>query len=149
DRIESETDQFGVALRYYAEDLGDGVDFGLYAIRYTSRLPYLGFTTGADNLTTACATVGVLGFDCADADPAAQELALQTAFGYAANQLRHFYSFPTIETLGASFATTLGGTAVSGEISYSPDMPFGVSDMEQNASQLDGTGATGVLFPSP
>jgi len=39
DRIASETDQFGVALRYYAEELGDGVDFGLYAVRYTSRLP--------------------------------------------------------------------------------------------------------------
>lgn len=143
DRIESETDQFGLALRYYAEDLGDGVDFGLYAIRYTSRLPYLGFTTGPLDLASACALVapapcGSLG----DAGNAG-------AFAIAANGLQHFYSFPTIETLGASFATTLDGTAISGEISYSPDMPFGVSDMEQNASQLDGTGATGVLFPSP
>ncbi|MBX3507202.1 MAG: DUF1302 family protein [Parvibaculum sp.] len=29
DRIASETDQFGMAVRYYAEELGDGVDFGL------------------------------------------------------------------------------------------------------------------------
>lgn len=142
DRIESETDQFGLALRYYAEDLGDGVDFGLYAIRYTSRLPYLGFTTGPLDLASACALVapapcGSLG----DAGNAG-------AFAIAANGLQHFYSFPTIETLGASFATTLDGTAISGEISYSPDMPFGVSDIAQNASQLDGTGATGVLFPS-
>jgi len=57
DRIESETDQFGVALRYYAEDLGDGVDFGLYAIRYTSRLPYLGFTTGPLDMAAACGIV--------------------------------------------------------------------------------------------
>src|SRR5690606_26521248 len=70
------------------------------------------------------------------------------AFALAANGLKYFYSFPTIETLGASFATNIGGTAVSGELSFSPDMPFGVSDIAQNASQLDGTGATGVLFPS-
>lgn len=149
DRIESETDQFGVALRYYAEDLGDGVDFGFYAVRYTSRLPYLGFTTGPDDLTSACAFVGVASggtLDCSGGPT--QATALQAAFGYAAGQLQHFYSFPTIETLGASFATTLDGTAISGEISYSPDMPFGVSDIAQNASQLDGTGATGVLFPS-
>ena len=34
----------------------------------------------------------------------------------------------------------LGGTAVSGEATYSPDMPFGVSDLELNASQFDGLG---------
>lgn len=150
DRIASKTDQFGVAFRYYAEDLGDGVDFGLYAVRYTSRLPYLGFTTGPDDLTSACAFVDSLGMglDCFSGVPAVQGPSLEAAFAYAAGQLHHFYSFPTIETLGASFATTLSGTAISGEISYSPNMPFGVSDMMQNASQLDGTGSTGVLFPS-
>jgi hypothetical protein len=150
DRIASETDQFGVALRYYAEDLGDGVDFGFYGVRYTSRLPYLGFTTGPDDLASACATVGAAtsGFlNCAGGPNQAD--AIEAAFAYAANQLNYFYSFPTIETLGASFATTISGTAVSGEITYSPDMPFGVSDFEQNASQLDGTGGSGALTGSP
>lgn len=150
DRIASETDQFGVAVRYYAEELGDGVDFGLYAVRYTSRLPYLGFTTGPDDLASSCVVVGVAtgGFlDCSGGPTQAD--AIQAAFAYAANQLRYFYSFPTIETLGASFATTISGTAVSGELSYSPNMPFGVSDLEQNASQLDGTGGSGPLTGSP
>ena len=71
------------------------------------------------------------------------------AFAYAAGQLKYFYSFPTIETLGASFATTVEGTTVSGELAFSPDMPFGVSDLEQNASQLDGTGASGGLLGAP
>ena len=147
DRIASETDQFGMAVRYYAEELGDGVDFGFYAIRYTSRLPYLGFTTGPDDLASAClAAQAVYGpAPCGAFGDALN----QAAFAYAANNGNYFYSFPTIETLGASFATTISGTAVSGEITYSPDMPFGVSDIEQNASQLDGTGATGILFPSP
>lgn len=149
DRIASDTNQFGLAMRYYAEELGDGVDFGLYAIRYTSRLPYLGFTTGPLDMAAACNIVtggagvvpGVCGTSPLDSNNA-------DAFVLAANGLRYFYSFPTIETLGASFATTISGTAVSGEVTYSPNMPFGVSDIEQNASQLDGTGATGILFPS-
>src|SRR5690606_514672 len=109
---------------------------------------YLGFTTGPLDMAAACGIVsggvvpGVCGTSPLDTNN-------QDAFVLAANGLRHFYSFPTIETLGASFATTLSGTSVSGEISYSPDMPFGVSDVAQNASQLDGTGATGILFPSP
>lgn len=149
DRVESDTDQFGVALRYYAEQLGDGVDFGLYAIRYTSRLPYLGFTTGPDDLNSACSQitgVGAVPGVCGTAPTDPFNLA---AFAYAAGQLQYFYSFPTIETIGASFATTIAGTAVSGELAYSPDMPFGVSDLEQNASQLDGTGASGPLTGSP
>lgn len=147
DRVESKRDQFGAALRYYAEDLGSGVDFGLYFVRYTSRLPYLGFTTGPDDLASACATVqGFVGaLPCGSPGDPLND----AAFAYAAGQLRYFYSFPTIETLGTSFATTLGGTAVSGEMTFSPNMPFGVSDMEQNASQLDGTGASGGLLGSP
>ena len=147
DRIASETDQFGVALRYYAEDLGDGVDFGFYGVRYTSRLPYLGFTTGPNDLASACvAAQGVYGpLPCGNPG----DLLNPAAFAYAANFTRYFYAFPTIETLGASFATTISGTAVSGELTYSPDMPFGVSDLEQNASQLDGTGASGPLTGSP
>ncbi|MBX3503892.1 MAG: DUF1302 domain-containing protein [Parvibaculum sp.] len=150
DRIESETDQFGMAVRYYAEELGDGVDFGLYAVRYTSRLPYLGFTTGPDDLASACAFVAVATGGALSCAPGpTQAAAVNAAFAYAANQGKYFYSFPTIETLGASFATTISGTAVSGEISYSPNMPFGVSDLEQNASQLDGTGGSGPITGSP
>ncbi|MCF8469610.1 MAG: DUF1302 domain-containing protein [Parvibaculum sp.] len=145
DRVQSETDQFGVALRYYAEELGNGVDFGLYAVRYTSRLPYLGFTNGPEDLTSACTFVQLfLAGSCGTPGDPLNEV----AFAYAAGQGNYYYSFPTIETLGLSFATTVGGTAVSGEMTYSPDMPFGVSDLAQNASQLDGTGATGGLFPS-
>lgn len=121
DRIASETDQFGLALRYYAEELGDGVDFGLYAVRYTSRLPYLGFRTGPDDLASACvAAQAVYGaFPCGNPGDPLND----AAFAYAANQLTYYYSFPTIETLGASFATTVSGTAVSGELTFSPDIP--------------------------
>ena len=42
-------DQFGVALRWYSPELGN-TDFGLYHVRYHSRLPYVsGRVTGPNN----------------------------------------------------------------------------------------------------
>lgn len=38
---------------------------------------------------------------------------------------------------------------MSGEISFSPNMPFGVSDLEQKAPQLDDMGTSGGLLGSP
>lgn len=66
---------------------------------------------------------------------------LSAAFAYGANQSTYWFDFPTINTLGASFSTTIGGTAVSGEATFSPDMPFALTDAEMNASQIDGLGA--------
>ena len=37
DRIASDTNQFGVAMRYYAEELGDGVDFGFAAMPFDTQ----------------------------------------------------------------------------------------------------------------
>ena len=67
------------------------------------------------------------------------------AFAIGANQATYFYDFPTIETIGASFNTTIGTTAVAGEPTFSPKMPFGINDSAMNASQIDGLGATDPL----
>jgi hypothetical protein len=42
----SDDGQFGVALRWYAEDLG-ATEFSLYYVNYASRLPFLSITAGA------------------------------------------------------------------------------------------------------
>ncbi|MCE9649427.1 MAG: DUF1302 domain-containing protein [Parvibaculum sp.] len=140
DQGQSDFNQFGFAAHYYADNVGTGTDFGLYFVRYSSRLPFLGFTNGGVDTPTACAAVTTaIGLDCTTT------LGSTAAFAYAANQASYFFSFPTVNTLGASFSTTLGGTAVSGEATYSPDMPFGISDSELNASQIDGLGGTGTL----
>jgi hypothetical protein len=143
DRGQSDTDQFGVAAHYYADNVGTGTDFGLYFVRYASRLPYLGFTNGGLTTPQACAAVafatgGLL--DCTS------QAGVQAAFAYGANQSTYFYDFPNINMLGASFSTTVEGTALSGEVTFSPKMPFGISDSELNASQIDGLGA--ALFLS-
>jgi len=135
DRGQDSTNQFGAALHYYAGDVGMGTDFGLYFVRFSSRLPYLGFTNGNVDMTAACAYFG----GCVSPDT------VSLAFAYAANNSTYFYEFPTIQTLGASFNTTIGTTAVAGELTYSPKMPFGISDMALNASQIDGLGGTPYL----
>lgn len=142
DRGQSDLNQFGVAAHYYADSVGTGTDFGLYFTRYSSRLPFLGFNNGGLMTSTACAQIsGATGgaVDCSS------QAGVEAAFAYGANSATYFYDFPTINTLGASFSTTLGGTAVSGEATFSPDMPFGISDAELNASQIDGLGAGAYL----
>ncbi|MDR3498573.1 MAG: DUF1302 domain-containing protein [Parvibaculum sp.] len=138
DRGHSNTNQFGVAAHYYADNVGTGTDFGAYFVRYSSRLPYLGFTNGGLDTAQSCATIAAatLGaLTCATAQ------GVKAAFAYGANQAKYFYDFPTINTLGASFSTTVEGTALSGEMTFTPQMPFGISDSELNASQIDGLGA--------
>ncbi len=137
DRGQSDLNQFGVAAHYYADNVGAGTDFGLYFTRYSSRLPYLGFKNGGNTIADSCTALF--------AGPCASAGAYKAAFAYGANFSNYFYDFPTVNTFGASFSTTLGVTAVSGEVTFSPDMPFGISDIENNASQIDGTGA-GAVF---
>lgn len=160
DRGRSDTNQFGVAAHYYADQVGTGTDFGLYFVRYTSRLPFLGFQNGPLNTASACTLVapgdplcgtpasGVEFFPGGIPNPGYSANTL-TAFAVGASAGTYFFEYPTVNTFGSSFSTTFGGTAVSGEVTYSPKMPFGVSDFELNASQMDGTGASVALSGSP
>lgn len=142
DRGQSDYNQFGLAAHYYAENVGTGTDFGLYFVRYSSRLPFLGFTNGGLTMAQACAQLAVASTGLLDCTTAT---GVKAAFAYGANQSTYFFDYPTVNTLGASFSTTLGVTAVSGELTFSPKMPFGVSDFELNASQIDGLGASAYL----
>ncbi|HEX4895011.1 MAG TPA: DUF1302 family protein [Solimonas sp.] len=43
DRNARDSGQFGLAFKYYAEELGSGTEFGLYFMNYHSKLPYVSF----------------------------------------------------------------------------------------------------------
>jgi len=97
--------QFGLALRYFAEQLND-TEFGLYYIRYHSRLPLVSARTG---------TLAGL------------------AAGDYAESARYFVEYPEgLDLVGASFNTTVGpsGLALQGEFSYRFDQPLQVDDTE-------------------
>lgn len=96
------TGQFGLALRWYAEGLNQ-TEFGFYAMNYHSRLPLL-----SGRAATVILPV-----------PAANSAAL-------------IVEYPEdIHLFGVSFNTTLpGGVAWQGELSYRPNVPLQIDDVE-------------------
>lgn len=99
--------QFGFAVRYFAENLNQ-TDFAFYAMNYHSRLPLL--SGYAVNVPAFIAGGGVS----------------------APNNASFFVDYPMdLQLYGMSFNTTLpGGIAWQGEISYRPNQPLQVDDVE-------------------
>lgn len=96
--------QFGASLKWYAEQL-NSTEFGLYAMNYHSRGPFL-------------TALGVDGTAPVPGNP-----------GNAVSS-RYFVDYPEdIRLYGLSFQTNIAatGTSLSGEISYRPNMPMQVS----------------------
>ena len=97
--------QYGLAIRYYADWLGE-TDFGFYFLNYHSRLPLLsGRTVSTAALAPGAAPGLTAGF---------------------------YVEFPEdIQMYGMSWNTNIaGGIAWQGEISYRPNMPLQVDDVE-------------------
>lgn len=77
-----DNNQFGVALRYYAEGFNDGTEFGLYFINYHSRLPLISGRTGTQaGIGNAAGTATAVG---GAAQALASGLPLQAAIATAA-----------------------------------------------------------------
>ncbi|WP_066017147.1 DUF1302 domain-containing protein [Endozoicomonas atrinae] len=87
------TGQWGVAVNYYAENLGYGTDFGLYYINYHDKNPSI-----------------VLDFNNPGPNPPAY-----LPSGY------HSEFVEDIKLIGISFSTLIGDTNVGGEIAYRKD----------------------------
>ncbi len=95
--------QFGVALRWLAPQLND-TEFGFYAMNYHSRTPESMWTVGNASLSAVTGAPGP-------------------------GSARYYLEYPEdIRLYGISFATTTpDGTALSGEISYRPNMPLSLN----------------------
>lgn len=115
----SDQGQWGAKLGHYASWLNNGTDLGLYYVNYHSKLPYLEYSNGAP-----AAIRGALA-----APPALGGFGLPGAAALPDQQYRSAYP-ENIEYVGGSFATTIEGTAVSGELLYSWNMPLGLSSGE-------------------
>ncbi len=98
-RLPDDQGQFGVALRYFAENL-NATEFGFYYLRYHSRLPLISgyaLTTVPPPFTSAS----------------------------------YFTEYPEdIDLFGVSFNSSVGTWSLSGEISYRPDLPLQIDDVE-------------------
>jgi hypothetical protein len=109
DRDARDSGQFGVALRWFAESLND-TEFGLYAMNYHSRTP-----SGSFVRTTTPSGSLIPG----------------------APNARYFLEYPEdIRLYGVSFQTNVDGTALSGELSYRPNMPIAINSTDLTFASL-------------
>ncbi len=98
-RNPSDSGQFGISFRYFAENL-NASEFGFYYLRYHSRLPLLS------------------GFALTEVPP---------PFTSAS----YFTEYPEdIEMFGLSFNSGIGFWSLSGELTYRPDLPLQIDDVE-------------------
>ena len=105
--------QYGIAVRWYSEALGD-TEFGAYYMNIHSRLPFInGSVTNQDRN-------GVLTNDGVD------NREVNANATYDSHRPLYQIAYPEDNQLvGISFATsTEGGASISGEISYRPDAPI-------------------------
>jgi hypothetical protein len=130
--------QFGVAMRYFAEEL-NGTEFGLYYMKYNSRLPIVsartgsaaGVTTGVNSALAianpAGATSGAIG------PAAAAQLGGAIGVDRYAQTANYFVEYPEdIDLIGLSFNSAVGNTgwALQGEYSLKRDLPLQIDDTE-------------------
>jgi len=135
DREAKDTNQWGVALRYFSEELNN-TEFGLYFIRNHSRLPVVSGSTssladygritqmlGRFQSPAAVAALQGLGISLADI----RGLAAATSIDRFAKASNYFIEYPEdINTVGLSFNTALAdsGWALQGEYSHHSDVPL-------------------------
>ena len=124
----SDSGQFGVSFRYFAENLNSS-EFGIYYVNYHSRVPYLGGFSSRNPAVPS--EVIPPGFP----DPLPPFIPLSNGQDLGAllggGNPQYFAEFPEdIEMYGLSFATNFAGFAVSGEVSYRPDFPVQINTTE-------------------
>ena len=163
-----DTGTFGVAIKHYAENLGMGTDLGLYFTQQSLVVPVGTFslgdfgdaTTGSlggphTDLASLCANFGQFTFgDCAtNAVLPGGLTVLEAGVGATAATKNYLMQYPDdVRTIGASFNTSIplfGGSAFSGEMAFTPDMPFALSDVEINSAELDAIDACSFAGSPP
>jgi len=101
-READDSGQYGAALRWFS-DIGNGTEFGFYYLRYHSRLPLI---SGA---------------------AIASDPRVPPYFASAS----YWTEYPEdLDLYGISFNTTIGTWSLGGEISYRPDLPLQIDDVE-------------------
>lgn len=133
DREPGAAGQFGIQLKYYAEWLNNGTEFGLYFAQYHSRSPFISFFSADRSCAKDATDTATFLASCPDTplahallnpnDPAG---ATSDALGLDSVKLRVEYP-EEIQMYGFSMNTTLGDFALQGEVAYRPDEPLQVA----------------------
>ncbi|MGD8384806.1 MAG: DUF1302 domain-containing protein [Lysobacterales bacterium] len=112
-RLPSDKGQFGVALRYFADNL-NSTEFALYYLNYHSRLPLI----SGSAITSQALGSGT-----------------------------YWTEYPEdIHLIGASFNSNIGTWALAGEVTYRPNAPLQIDDVE---ILFAGLSPLNPLIPAP
>ena len=129
DDTPSDGGEFGVAMRFFSEKL-QGAEFGLYYLKYDSRLPIVSAHTG----TQAGVDAGSDALNAlVTASPALAPIAAPIGIDRYAQTANYFIEYPeAIDLFGASFNSQVGNTgwALQGEYSFKKDAPLQIDDTE-------------------
>ena len=129
DRDARDSGQFGLALRWSAEELNQ-TKFGLFFMNFHSRTPFLSGVAADSAQLVLPGTTGIDG---------------NSRF---ASSGQYFLEYPEdIRLYGLSFATTVGSTAVSGEVSHRPNMPLQLNGVDVTTAAFFGAMAAQVNSP--
>jgi hypothetical protein len=147
--------QYGVAFRYYAQELND-TEFGFYYMNIHSRLPLISAVRGSWRGFNPALPVLLPWANAVELDVAFPTLAAGAEAGVLTpEQMGQFGLASLLQTTGVerdtidalnpgykiefpedlkfyglSFATNVAGFALSGEVSYKPDTPIQISGPE-------------------
>lgn len=113
-------DQYGIKLSYFSPELND-TEFGLYYMNYHSNRPL--FSGITSNFTTAALMADLTYIQ--DNTITIDNINNLQAFS------KVMVEYPEdIQLFGMSFNTTVGETAIAGEISFRQDEPLQIDDVE-------------------
>ena len=146
DREASDSGQFGVSFKYFAEGLNNGTELAFYFMNYHSKLPYVSFYSTvascarAEGNSNGLETTDIitLGANCPDLPTVqaippgpggvpAENARRATSNAVPIDTVRFLLEYPeNIQMYGVSFNTTVGDISLQGEIAYRPDMPLQV-----------------------
>ncbi|MGQ0700720.1 MAG: DUF1302 domain-containing protein [Panacagrimonas sp.] len=133
DREPASGGQIGVQIKYYAEWLNDGTDFGFHYANYHSRTPIISFISVDEACSKNAGNAAAFALACPDIPllnalltPNRPDLANSDAVGF--DSAKVFLEYPeNIQMYGLSFNTTFGELAVQGEVAYRPNDPLQVA----------------------
>ncbi len=124
-----DSDQFGIAFRTQVEKL-DG-EVGLYAMKYSSRIPYISGRSGT-NLRALPAQINAALNPNGFLFPVTAQVVGAGALGLQLTPGTGLWEYPGgIELYGLSYTTNLSGWSIGAEMSYIPNLP-----VQRNANDL-------------
>ncbi len=127
------TNQYGAALKYYAEWLNSGTELGLYYMHYSSKLPYVNVYAATNSCARDSRSSTQFLQDCPDipllhqatAGPNQPQTATSDPILFDTAHIQLEYP-ENIHLIGLSFNTTLGPISLQGEVAYRPNLPLQV-----------------------